>query len=137
MKFVLFVLLCAVLFSALDVGVVYYTRFVNRGLLDWMHNHERQYLYLTVPAELLICTPALALKPIVGHWLMVWITTQQQQESITHAPPPSLAGFYTVQDRADGYFFVPWSIWGLWWFLWSLAWYFWIVKGFIYVFNIG
>lgn len=128
MKLLLFILACAILFSALDVSVIYFTRFHNRALLDWMHNHEKPYAFVTRSVEALICAPALALKPIVSHWLIKLITTEEQEKSITHAPPPSLAGFYAIRDRAEGYFFVPWYLWGLWWLLWSLVWYVLIVR---------
>jgi len=120
---ILFVLLCVVLFSALDVGVVYYTRFVNRGLLDWMHDHEKPYAAVTVSAEVLICTPALAFKPVVSYWLTKWILTDAEEKTVLHAPPPSWAGFWLMLDRADGYFFIPWRLWASVWLLLSLAWY--------------
>lgn len=133
MRLVVFVLLCAILFSALDFGVVYYTRFANRDLLDWMHEHEKGYALITRSVEALICTPALALKPIVNHWLNEWILTEDQQNSITHAPPPSLAGFWLMRDRAEGYYFMPWRLWGFWWLLWSLAWYFLVARAFLWL----
>lgn len=120
---IIYILVCAFLFSWLDWKVIHITRWTNREWLEWMHAHERTYALITGPVETILCAPALALKPIFSHALMRVEASKEEQEAITHAPYPDWKGFYHSVERGK-WTFVPWWAWFLNWIPRSLIWYF-------------
>lgn len=124
MKLVYYVLICAFLFALLDWKVVQYTRIANRDWLDWMHRQERAYALVTRSVEVLLCPPAVALKPLFYAAALSVEASQEQQESILHAPKPDWKGFYHLPVRGQAWTFVSWFWWFLYWLPVSLIWWF-------------
>lgn len=122
MKILLYVLLASFLFSLLDWKVIQFTRLNNREWLDWMHAHEQQYAAVTRTAETILCTPAMALKPIFYYAIMRAETNKEQRDAITHAPPPTWAGFYHLPVRGQPWKFVSWFAWFGYWLAPSFVW---------------
>jgi hypothetical protein len=122
MKLFRYILVCAFLFSFLDWKVIQFTRLQNRDWLDWMHAHEQEYGAITRAAELVLCTPALALKPIFLESMKRVEASQEEQDAITHAPLPDSQGFYHLPRRGESWTFVPWLAWFLYWLVPSVIW---------------
>jgi hypothetical protein len=122
MRLLIYILVCAFLFAVLDWKVVHYTRLANRDWLDWMHAHERQYALITRSVELVVCAPALALKPLFYVAALSSEASQEEQESVLHAPKPDLSGFYHLPVRGQSWTFVSWVWWALYWTPISLIW---------------
>jgi hypothetical protein len=121
-KLAVYILLCGWLFALLDWKVIQYTRLKNREWLDWIHAHEKTYALVTRTVEHVICTPAMALKPIFHDVLMSVEAAKEEQESITHATRPSWKGFYHLTDRRYSWTFVSWLHWLLYWLPLSILW---------------
>ncbi len=119
-----YILICAFLFSYLDWRVIHYTRTVNRDWLEWMHAHEKQYALVTRPVELLLCAPAMALKPLFYYAEVSVEASQEEQDSILHAPKPTWMGFYYLPVRGESWTFVSWIWWFLYWLPINLVWWF-------------
>lgn len=130
MKRISYILICAFLFALLDWKVVHYTRLANRDLLDWMHEHEKQYAVVTRTAEFIICTPALALKPVFYYAAMSAEASQEEQDAVLHSLKPTLAGFYHLPVRGQSWTFVSWFWWFAYWLPLSVIW--WLVIQRIY-----
>jgi hypothetical protein len=126
MKLLIYITVCAFLFALLDWKVVHYTRIANRDWLEWMHAHERQYAAVTRTVEFILCAPALALKPLFYIAAVSSEASQEEQDSILHAPKPTWRGFYHLPRRGESWTFVPWIWWALYWLPVSVGWY-WIV----------
>lgn len=126
-RLAVYILLCAWLLSLLDWKVVQFTRLKNREWLDWMHEHERTYALVTRSIGYVICTPAMALKPIFYDVLMSVEAAEEEQRWITHAPRPSWRGFYHLTDRRYSWTFVSWLHWFAYWLPLSLLW--WLTIG--------
>ena len=122
MKLLLYILTCTYLFARLDWFVVHYTRTMNRAWLERTHAHERQYAALTRSVELVLCAPAMALKPIFYHSFMDVEASAEEQEAILHGPKPDWRGFYTLPVRGQSWTFVSWSAWAVYWLVPSLVW---------------
>lgn len=129
MKTFVYILVCAWLFAALDWKSVEYTRLQNREWLEWMHQNEKTYAVITRTAQVVLCTPAMALKPIFYDAMMSVEAAKEEQEWITHAPRPSKDGFYHLTDRRYSWTFVSWFSWFAYWLPPSLAWLF-VVRSF-------
>jgi hypothetical protein len=121
-KLFYYILICSYLFALLDWKVVHYTRTVNRSWLDWMHAHERQYANVTRSVELVVCTPAMMLKPVFYHSFMDVEAGEQEQAAILHTPKPDWRGFWNLPVRGEGWTFVSWSAWAAYWLVPSLVW---------------
>ena len=129
MKLLRYILVCGFLFALLDWKVVQYTRIANRDWLEWMHAHEVEYANVTRSVEFAFCAPALALKPIFYNAAMSSEASQQEQDAVTHAPKPTLSGFYHLPVRGQDWTFVSWFWWFSYWIPISLIW-LWIVNKF-------
>jgi hypothetical protein len=121
-KLLVYILLCGWLFSLLDWKVVQYTRLRDRDWLDWIHKHEKTYALVTRSFEYVLCTPAMALKPIFYDVFMAVEAAKEEQDSITHAPRPNWKGFYHLTDRRYSWTFVSWLSWLLYWLPLSVLW---------------
>jgi hypothetical protein len=125
MRILIYIIVMSFIFALLDWKVISITRLQSREWLDWMHSHEKQYQVLTQAVEYGLCTPALALKPIFYYSIVSSVASQEQQDSILHAPKPTLQGFYLLPVRGDAWTFVPWTAWFIYWIpqaiLWILA----------------
>lgn len=122
MKLGIYILVCAYLFALLDWKVIHYTRVADREWLDWMHAHETTYAAVTRTAEVLLCTPGYALKPLFAHAMMRVEASKEEQEAVTHAPYPTWAGFHHLPVRGESWTFVPWLYWFLYWLAPSVVW---------------
>lgn len=122
MKLLLYVVVCAWLFALLDWKVIELTRLEDRDLLDWMHNHEREYALVTGTAEIILCTPALPLKPLFSEALMSVEASTEGQRAVTHAPRLNTSGFYHLPVRGQSWTFVSWMAWITYWTPPSLLW---------------
>lgn len=121
-KVVAYVLVMAWLFAGLDFGIVYLTRINFPFLTEWMHNHEVLYRNITVPLELFLSAPSVALKPIFYEAFKRTLMSQETQDWITHAPNISIYGFYHLVERGKSWTFVPWFDWFSYWTPISIAW---------------
>lgn len=122
MKLVLYIVICAWLFAFLDWQSIHLTRWQSRELLDWAHAHEQQYATVTRAAELIICTPAMSLKPIFQDIMMQVEASREEQEAITHAPTANTQGFYHLPKRGESWTFVSWASWFTYWIPPSILW---------------
>jgi hypothetical protein len=122
MKLFVYIIVCAFLFALLDWKVIQFTRLANREWLDWMHTHERQYAAITRTTEYILCAPALALKPLFYIAAVSSEASQENQDSILHAPKPNLSGFYHLPRRGESWTFVNWIWWFLYWIPISVLW---------------
>ena len=121
-----FILFCAWAFAMLDWRVIQTTRFIHRDWMDWTHNHEHQYAGVVFTAEVILCTPAYALKPIFAEAVKNVEATPEQKASITHSPPPNWLGFWQPYERGKPYRFISWGSWFTYWLvpciIWALVW---------------
>lgn len=122
MKMLKYIVICAWLFALLDWKVIELTRFQNREWLDWMHAHEREYAAITRTAELILCTPAMALKPLFSEAMLNVEASKEAQDAVVHAPKMSLQGFYHLPVRGQSWTFVSWTSWFSYWAAPSLIW---------------
>lgn len=123
MKLPVYIIVCAFLFALLDWKVVHYTRIANRDWLEWMHRHEKQYAALTWTAEMVLCAPAVGLKPLFYAAALSSEASQEEQNAVLHAPKPDWRGFYRLPVRGQSWTFVSWAWWFLYWLPISLIWY--------------
>lgn|SRR5574341_110285 len=121
-QLLVYVLICAYLFALLDWKVVQFTRFTRPDLMERMHAYERSYAILTRTVELVLCAPAVALKPIFYEAFLDVEASGNEQEVIVHAPKPDWRGFYVLPKRGEGYVFVSWFAWAIYWIVPSLVW---------------
>jgi hypothetical protein len=122
MRLIRYILVCGFLFALLDWKVVHYTRLANREWLEWMHAHEKQYAALTWTAEMILCAPAVALKPLFYTAALSSEASQEEQDAVLHAPKPTPAGFHHLPVRGQSWTFVSWIWWLLYWLPISLLW---------------
>jgi hypothetical protein len=122
-KLLAYVLVMTYLFSFLDWKVIHFTRWVDRGWLDWMHANEQTYAITTQAVEMFLCAPALALKPVFMEAMKRVEASQEEQNAVTHAPRPTWAGFYHLPVRGESWTFVNWVWWFIYWLPISLIWY--------------
>ena len=120
---ILYILITSYLFGMLDWTVVHLTRWQHREWLDWMHAHEKQYSLIVRPIQYVLCTPAMAFKPIFFEMGKQVQASKQEQDAITHAPSMSWKGFYQLHSRDTSWTFTPWWSWFLYWTLPSLIWF--------------
>lgn len=118
-----YIIICSFLFSYLDWRVVHFTRLADRRWLEWMHAHERQYALATRTVEMILCAPAVGLKPLFYIASVSSEASQEEQNSILHAPKPDWKGFYHLPKRGESWTFVGWIWWFLYWLPISLVWY--------------
>lgn len=117
-----YILITSWLLSSLDWQTVHQTRWVNRDRLEWMHAHERTYAVVSHVAGLILCTPCLALKPLFYTAIERVEASQEEQDSIQHAPLPDRHGFYILHDRRTSWTFVAWTDWFFYWLVPSMVW---------------
>lgn len=122
MKMLGYILLMSFLFSLLDWKVIQLTRISKPEWKEWMHSHEQQYALVVHTSEYLLCAPAMALKPLTYYGIVASQASKEQQETILHAPYPTLQGFYTLPVRGDSWTFVPWVWWIIYWLPQVLGW---------------
>ena len=127
-KVLLYILIMSWLFTALDWKIVHATRWTHPEWKDWMHAHEKPYMYITQPLEIILCTPCIALKPIFYEAMKNVEAGQVERDSITHAPDISIYGFYHLVERGQPWTFVPWWSWFLYWLSPSVVWWFFIKR---------
>lgn len=121
-RLLLFVLIGSWLFSFLDWKIIQFTRLGRPGLVEWMHDHEKQYAAVTRGLELVLCAPCLAFKPVFDDALLGVETSKEQQNVIVHAPRLSRDGFYHLVKRGDSWTFVSWREWFFYWTPIVLVW---------------
>lgn len=121
-KLATYIIVCGWLFALLDWKVIELTRLHLPELTEWMHAHEKTYALVTRILETILCTPAMALKPIFHYALMSVEAAKEQQEAITHAPRMNWQGFYLLMDRRYSWTFVSWIAWILYWTPPSILW---------------
>lgn len=121
-RLAVYVFMMAWLFSLLDWKVIQFTRLRDRSWLDWMHAHEKVYSLVTTIPEYLLCTPAMALKPVFYDVFMSVEAAKEEQDAVTHAPRPNWRGFYHLTDRRYSWTYVGWLSWFLYWLPLSLIW---------------
>lgn len=124
-KLLMYVVVCGWLFALLDWKVIELTRFYLPELKNWMHSNEHIYALVTRTIEMILCTPAVALKPVFQEVLMAVEAAKEQQDAIIHAPRMNWQGFYQLTDRNYSWTFVPWIAWIVYWIPPSLIW--WLV----------
>lgn len=125
-QLIAYVIIMGYLFALLDWKIIAFTRLENRDWLEWMHAHEREYATITGVTELIVCAPALALKPIFTESMKRVEVSQEEQSAISHQPSGepsiSLSGFYHLPKRGESWTFVPWLAWLAYWLPPSLIW---------------
>lgn len=127
----LYILICSYLFALLDWQTVHITRWTNREWLEWMHAHEKHYVMIVRPIEYILCTPAMAFKPIFFEGFKRAKASQEEQDAITHHPPMDIRGFYQLHSRSTSWTFTPWWAWFLYWTIPSYLWWKFISRHFI------
>jgi len=88
-----------------------------------MHENEKFYAFITRSIELVLCAPALALKPIFYTAALSVEASKEEQESVTHAPRPDWSGLYQLPIRGESWTFVSWFWWFAYWVPISLMWF--------------
>lgn len=121
-KLIIYIVVCGWLFAGLDFSVISITRLDAPSWKDWMHAHERQYQVVTTVAEVAVCAPAVALKPVFLDAFMRVSLSTEEQGWIVHAPFMDWKGFYHLPDRRYSWTFVPWTAWILYWTPISILW---------------
>jgi hypothetical protein len=74
--------------------------------------------------ELILCTPALPLKPLFYEALMDVEASSQEQAAIRHAPKLNGYGFWALIKRGEPWTFITWGDWFRYWLVPSLLWFF-------------